>query len=476
MNTAHEELERIARAGADHFGVTSLASGHAGVTRRVRRHRTARAAATTVAGIGVIGGATWGGMEAFSRGMSLAPAATPTPGATEAVSTLDVSALGPCDDALEHLGDPAAAVFPEGEVPNDVLCMIKNGDGVALMLSPDAGPASPLILRADAAMALAAATDAFGNTGLDVPCFWSAYMPSTDERRLQEAGGTASAEAASAHGAGLAFDICAGDEANFDAIATVLAGYGWTAPDPAAPWHFEYSPSGEASSLGRITLPDGKTVDEIAGKIAEVYGLTPEEVAAALAASVHELIPEASTAEGWPMTGIIDLTSAGNLRDATDLVIKARVQELTDLGVPRADWQTVITKASLVEREAKLDVDRPKIARVIDNRLAQDMKLQLDSTIRYAIDSTGAFNQEDPLVTGSPYNTDLYQGLPPGAIATPSDASIRAVLNPAEGDWLFFVTVNLDTGEMAYATTFEDHQKNVQKLQAWIAAQPKTTG
>ena len=66
MNTAHDYLAEIARAGAGRFAQTSLASGHAAVTRRVRRHRTARAAATTVAGIGVIGGATWGGMSAFA--------------------------------------------------------------------------------------------------------------------------------------------------------------------------------------------------------------------------------------------------------------------------------------------------------------------------------------------------------------------------------------------------------------------------
>ncbi len=473
MITAYEQLSQIASTGAGRFAATALASGHAGVTRRVRRHRTVRAAATSVAGIGVIGGAVWGGMEAFARGQGLAPAVMTTPDATEAISTLDVSALGPCDDALEHLGDPATAVFPDGEVPNNVLCMITNGNGVALMLSPDAGPASPLILRADAAMAFAGATDAIRGTGLEVPCFWSAYMPSTDERRLQEAGGTASAEAASAHGAGLAFDLCASDEAAFDDIATVVARYGWTVPDPAAPWHFEYSPSGEALSMGRITLPEGETVDEIAGKIAEVYGSTPEEVAAALAASVQELIPDASTAEGWPITGTIDFTSAGTLREATDLVINARVQELTDLGVPRSDWQTVITKASLVEREAKLDVDRPMIARVIENRLAKDMRLELDSTVMFAAPGDGAvFTTELQRATDSPYNTYLYQGLPPGAIATPSDESVRAVLNPAEGDWLFFVTVNLETGETAFASTFEGHQANVMILQQWINEQP----
>ena len=114
----------------------------------------------------------------------------------------------------------------------------------------------------------------------------------------------------------------------------------------------------------------------------------------------------------------------------------------------------------------------PKVARVIQNRLDQGLRLELDSTVKYISPSEGVFTTDADRATDSPYNTYLYEGLPPGAIASPTDVSVDAVLHPADGDWLFFVTVNLDTGETAYASTFEEHQANVQKLQAWIKAQP----
>jgi UPF0755 protein len=223
-----------------------------------------------------------------------------------------------------------------------------------------------------------------------------------------------------------------------------------------------------------VNVPSGQQLDFLSIKLSEAYRVSQSDALAAITASVQDLIPEASTLEGWPMPGIFDLRAAPTVRDAADLLVSARVKELTDLGVPRADWQRVITEASLVEWEAVLDVDKPKVARVIDNRLAKNMRLELDSTIKYIAPGEGAFTTEADRAIDSPFNTYLYQGLPPAAIAAPSDESIRAVLNPTVGDWLFFVSVNLDTGEMAYATTFEDHQKNVQKLHEWIAAQPRS--
>ena len=96
--------------------------------------------------------------------------------------------------------------------------------------------------------------------------------------------------------------------------------------------------------------------------------------------------------------------------------------------------------------------------------------LQLDSTVLYAGAGEGPFVSAEDRDIDSPYNTYLYEGLPPGAIGSPSDAAIDAVLNPAEGDWLYFVTVNLKTGETLFATTYEEHLANVQLLQEWISA------
>lgn len=478
MNSAREYLAQIAHSAESQYPGTKLAAGHAHVTRRVRRHRTARTAATTVAGIGVIGGATWGGMSVFARGDALAPGATTAATATAstaAAQTLNGTALGPCDDALAQLGNPASATYPNGEVPNNVLCTITNGDGVAVMLSRDGATALPLILRGDAAIGLAGALDAIAGAGLQDPCFSTGYMTLADQQSANEASGnTMSAEAAAAHGAGLAFDLCASAGASYDDVARVASTFGWTVPNPATPWHFEYRTDHATSATRvahKITVPGGKTLDWVAAKLGDAYGIRADDAKAVIEAAVHTQIPSASTPEGWPMPGTYDLADAPTPSHAADLMVSARVQELTDLGVPRADWQTVITKASLVEREAKLDEDRPKVARVIENRLAQGEMLQLDSTILYAGAGDGPFVSAEDRDVDSPYNTYLYEGLPPGAIATPSDASIQAVLAPAEGDWLYFVTVNLETGETLFATTYEDHLANVERLREWVAAQ-----
>lgn len=129
--------------------------------------------------------------------------------------------------------------------------------------------------------------------------------------------------------------------------------------------------------------------------------------------------------------------------------------------------------ASIVEREAGRDSDRAKVARVLYNRLDDGMRLQLDSTVAYAnknfktVTTTDA-ERKNP----SPYNTYQHDGLPPGPISAPGKASLEAAVNPADGDWLFFVTVNLETGETKFATTAAEHKTYVAEFQAWCQANP----
>ena len=106
---------------------------------------------------------------------------------------------------------------------------------------------------------------------------------------------------------------------------------------------------------------------------------------------------------------------------------------------------------------------------MIYNRLNQDMRLQLDSTVHYAVGKSGVVTTtaEDRAST-SPYNTYRYQGLPPGPINSPGQAALEAALHPAKGDWLFFVTVNPDTGETKFATTAAQHAAYVEELRKWL--------
>jgi UPF0755 protein len=132
--------------------------------------------------------------------------------------------------------------------------------------------------------------------------------------------------------------------------------------------------------------------------------------------------------------------------------------------------------ASIIEKEAGLnDEDRAKIARVFYNRLDPKLwpvgKLESDATVAYANKITGrVFTTAEERKIDSPYNTYVHKGLPVGPITSPSKKSLDAALHPAEGDWLYFTVVNLDTGETLFAHGLDEQRANSQKLQDWCLA------
>ena len=132
----------------------------------------------------------------------------------------------------------------------------------------------------------------------------------------------------------------------------------------------------------------------------------------------------------------------------------------------------VVVMGSIIEKEAGTnDEDRAKIARVFYNRLEQGTKLESDATVAYANNITGrVFTTPAERKLDSPYNTYLHKGLPIGPITSPSKKSLDAAAHPADGDWLFFTVVNLDTGETLFTNTFAEHTANGQKLQEWCGA------
>ena len=113
--------------------------------------------------------------------------------------------------------------------------------------------------------------------------------------------------------------------------------------------------------------------------------------------------------------------------------------------------QQVIIEASLAQAEGGSVSDYPKIARVITNRLAIGMHLQFDSTVLYGLGKYAVSATIAETRTPGPYNTYLNAGLPPGPISNPGDAAIQAVLHPASGNWLYFLTK--PGGKSEFSTT-----------------------
>jgi UPF0755 protein len=123
--------------------------------------------------------------------------------------------------------------------------------------------------------------------------------------------------------------------------------------------------------------------------------------------------------------------------------------------------------ASLVERETPVDAERPLVASVFENRLAKEMPLATDPSVIYAALLDGRYRgtiYASDLQADSPYNTYRFAGLPPGPICNPGMASLKAAMNPAQTDYLYFVAASANpSGKSRFSTTLEEHARNVQE-------------
>jgi UPF0755 protein len=225
----------------------------------------------------------------------------------------------------------------------------------------------------------------------------------------------------------------------------------------------------------RVTIPEGYTAEQIYQRIYEVTTIPVDDLTAAAADPTALGVPVAvDNIEGWLYPATYEFEPGSTATQVLSEMVAKTVQELTTAGVATDQMETVLIKASIVEREGKLDEDRPKIARAIENRLADGMLLQIDAVVAYGLGVSGTeltnADTSGAQPPYNPYNTYKVAGLPPTPIASPGTASVDAVLNPAEGTWKFWVTVNLDTGETKFATTYDEHQQYVDELRAWQAA------
>lgn len=221
-----------------------------------------------------------------------------------------------------------------------------------------------------------------------------------------------------------------------------------------------------------VTIPEGLWAKEIYAKLSAATGIPVAEYAAAAKDADKLGLPAAAKGkvEGYLFPASYTFDPDTTASDHLKQMVSESVKRLEALGVPEADMERVMTIASLVEAEARLEADRPKVARVVENRLAAKMQLQFDSTVNYATGKHGITTTREDRASDSPYNTYRVTGLPPGPIDNPGESAIKAAAQPADGPWLYFVTVNPTTGETKFAKDFTEHQQYVKEFQAWCAA------
>ncbi|MEU5919859.1 endolytic transglycosylase MltG [Streptomyces sp. NPDC047141] len=133
-------------------------------------------------------------------------------------------------------------------------------------------------------------------------------------------------------------------------------------------------------------------------------------------------------------------------------------------------YETVVA-ASIVQAEADNPEDMAKVARVVHNRLARGMALQMDSTLHYGLGRSTVDTSHEDMRSDSPYNTYARKGLPPTPIGNPGDEALDAVIRPADGDWLYFVTVA--PGDTRFTADYAVHQANVAEFNANRAAEKR---
>ena len=224
----------------------------------------------------------------------------------------------------------------------------------------------------------------------------------------------------------------------------------------------------------KVTIPEGKRLTQILDLVAKQANISRQALDAATKDTAGIGLPDEAKGnlEGYlfPATYML-----GPGTTATEVLREMIAQEqatMNTLGVPPEKQSSLLIEASLVQAEAGRAEDMPKIARVLDNRIEHGIPLQLDTTVHYATGKFTIATSEADTHVNSPYNTYIVKGLPIGPIDSPGKAAIQAVLEPAAGPWLYFTTVNPDTGETDFATTLAEKAVMDAKLRAWQKLHP----
>ncbi len=231
-----------------------------------------------------------------------------------------------------------------------------------------------------------------------------------------------------------------------------------------------------------FTIPEGYTIEQIAGRLEQqglINGNQLLEAAENPKPEWKEKYPFLQEIdhpgikyklEGYLFPDTYEISADTGLNEIIDMMLRRTDQIINQEYRQRMEEKglslhEILTIASLVEREARVDHERSLIAGVIYNRLEIDQLLQIDATIQYILEETKEFLTYDDLEVDSPYNTYQHAGLPPGPIAAPGEASIKAALYPEDSDYFFYNYKYDESGEHYFSHTYEEHLENVRKAE-----------
>ena len=209
-----------------------------------------------------------------------------------------------------------------------------------------------------------------------------------------------------------------------------------------------------------VTLPEGLRLDETLSRLAETTDIALKKYKRALKGAEDLGLPDYAQGnpEGFLYPATYEVPPDADAGAVLQQLFSAYAGAAEEAGVERTqrDPEEIVIIASLVEAEARLPADFGKVARVVYNRLEQGMPLQFDSTVNYALDADKEIVTYQDLGEDSPYNTYQNVGLPPAPINSPGKAAMLAAVNPSDGDWLYFVTIDPEAGTTKFTGDYDE--------------------
>ena len=210
----------------------------------------------------------------------------------------------------------------------------------------------------------------------------------------------------------------------------------------------------------RVTLPEGLRLDETLKTLAKGTDISIKDFEAALEDGESLGLPAYAKGnpEGFLYPATYEVPPNADASSVLEQLFTAYAAAAEKAGVERTprDPEEIVIVASLVEAEARLDEDFGKVARVVYNRLEAGMPLQFDSTVNYALKADKEIVTYEDLGEDSPYNTYKNTGLPPAPINSPGEKAMDAAVNPPDGDWLYFVTVDPEKGITKFTSDYQE--------------------
>lgn len=223
----------------------------------------------------------------------------------------------------------------------------------------------------------------------------------------------------------------------------------------------------------QTTIPEGYTVAEIIPTLVSDLGLSEPEILSAIEGAMSRLPESAPTIEGFLFPATYTFNPGVSAQTAINTMLDRMEAELASYDTPLNESQELLTLASIVQLEGLIEQDFFKISRVFLNRLERDIPLQSDPTVKYYFEGSIESFQEGMADGDNPFNTYYNAGLPPGPISSPGALAIEAVMRPAEGDWLYFVSINLITGETIFSETLAEHERAAEIYRQWLKDNPE---